>query len=176
MQDNGPTVPPPEPGSLNSALARNIAALKQRHDEDAKRATFHQRMALAITRFVGSFSFVYLHLVLFGIWLGANLGLIAGVRAWDPDFIILGMAASVEAIFLSTFVLIAQNNMSAASDRRDLLDLQISLLAEHELTKLMQLASAIASHVGVETPHEMEELKRDVAPEAVLDALEDIGA
>ena len=83
--------------------------------------------------------------------------------------------ASVEAIFLSTFILITQNRMSAAAERRAELDLQISLLAEHEVTKLAALLSAVAERLGVETEvdAEVEELKEDVAPEAVLDEIEE---
>src|SRR3954463_13613411 len=77
--------------------------------------------------------------------------------------------------FLSTFILITQNRMSAAADKRAELDLQISLLAEHEVTKLVALLSAIADRLGVETDvdAEVEELKEDVAPEAVLDEIEE---
>ncbi len=84
------------------------------------------------------------------------------------------MVASVEAIFLSTFVLITQNRMAAAADKRADLDLQISLLAEHEITKLASLVSAIAEHLGVmtEVDPELAEVKMDVAPEAVLDEIE----
>jgi uncharacterized membrane protein len=87
---------------------------------------------------------------------------------------VLAMMASVEAIFLSTFVLISQNRMSAAADKRADLDLQISLLAEHEVTKLVTLVSAIADRMGVVTKvdAELDEIKRDVAPEAVLDKIE----
>ena len=73
---------------------------------------------------------------------------------WDPSFVILAMWASVEAIFLSTFVLIAQNRMSAAADKRADLDLQISLLAEHEITKLASLLEAVAQRLEVPVdPH-----------------------
>ena len=84
------------------------------------------------------------------------------------------MMASVEAIFLSTFVLISQNRKSTAADKRTNLDLQISLLAEHEVTKLVTLVSAIADRMGVVTQvdTELDEIKRDVAPEAVLDKIE----
>jgi uncharacterized membrane protein len=87
------------------------------------------------------------------------------------------MIASVEAIFLSTFVLISQNRMAAAARRRNDLDLQINLLAEHEVTRLITLASAIAEKLGVRTEAdaEMDRLKQDVAPEAVLDHIEDDG-
>lgn len=167
-----PTVPPPQPGSLNRALERNIAALERRRREDADRASVEERVAEAITRFTGSMMFVYLNLVLVGFWVGANLNWIPGLPAFDEDFIILAMVASVAAIFLSTFVLIAQNRMAKAADRRAELDLQISLLAEHEVTRIVTLVSAIAARLGVETGDDVEELKRDVAPEAVLDAID----
>jgi uncharacterized membrane protein len=92
----------------------------------------------------------------------------------DPSFVILAMIASVEAIFPSTFVLIAQNRMAATAERRAELDLQVNLLAEHELTKVIRPVYAIAEHLDVPTEHgpEIEELKTDIAPEAVLDEIE----
>jgi uncharacterized membrane protein len=167
-----PTVPPPSPPSLNSALSRNIEALERRQEEERRHAGLQDKLAHSITRFTGSYAFVYLHLVWIGFWVIANLELLPGIRPWDASFVILAMIASVEAIFLSTFVLITQNQMAAANDKRDALNLQISLLAEHEVTKLMDLVSSIADHLGVEPNEEIDELTRDVAPEAVLDALE----
>jgi uncharacterized membrane protein len=81
----------------------------------------------------------------------------------------------VEAIFLSTFVLISQNRMTAAADKRADLDLQISLLAEHELTKVARLLTQIAERLDVkpESKRELEEAARDIAPERVLDKLEE---
>ena len=175
MTTVGPTVGPPEPDSLNSALTRNIEALKRRHDEEARNTSFQERLAEAITRFTGSINFVFIHLVAFGFWIVANLGWVPFARPWDPTFVVLAMIASVEAIFLSTFVLISQNRMAREADRRAALDLQVNLLAEHEVTRIIQVVSAIADHLGVESPkrEEIEELKRDIAPEAVLDALEE---
>jgi uncharacterized membrane protein len=71
--------------------------------------------------------------------------------------------------------LITQNRMSAAAERRAELDLQISLLAEHEPTKIAALVSAVAERLGIKTEvdAEVEELKEDVAPEAVLDEIEE---
>jgi uncharacterized membrane protein len=117
--------------------------------------------------------FVYLHLLLFGGWIIANL---PGVPLphFDPTFVALAMVASVEAIFLSTFILITQNRMTAQAEKRADLDLQISLLAEHEITRLITLTMAIATHLGLDTGHdpELAELAQDVAPEQVLDAME----
>ena len=128
-------------------------------------------MARAMTRFTGSMTFVYVHAALYGFWILANLGIVPGVRPWDDSFVVLAMIASVEAIFLSTFILITQNRMAAAADRRAELDVQISLLAEHEITKLVELVSDLAERMGVSPKSEVEELKRNVAPEAVLDAI-----
>jgi uncharacterized membrane protein len=171
---SGPTYPPPQPAGMSSALERNIQALQLRRQREEVQATAEERIAEAITRFTGSMLFVYLHLVLFGFWIVANLGWVPGVPSWDPSFVVLAMMASVEAIFLSTFVLISQNRMSAAANKCADLDLQISLLAEHEITKLVTLVSAIADRMGVETQvdAELDEIKRDVAPEAVLDEIE----
>ena len=161
--------------SLNSALRRNIDALRRRRAEEEARARFEERLASAITRFTGSMYFVYLHAIIYGFWIVANLGWIGGLTPWDPTFVVLAMVASVEAIFLSTFILITQNRMAAAADRRAELDLQVSLLAEAEITKLVELVSMIAERMELATPEqqELEEMKRRVAPEAVLDAIEE---
>ena len=169
-----PTVPPPRPPGMTPVLERNIRSLQQRRKNEERQAGWQERTADIITRFTGSMTFVFLHLAAFGFWIVANLGWIPGIPAWDPSFVVLAMIASVEAIFLSTFVLISQNRMQAAADKRADLDLQISLLTEHELTRLIALVSALSQHVGVRTEidEEVNELKRDVAPEAVLDRIE----
>lgn len=163
----------PADKALNPTLARNIEAIIERRQESAASASMEEKVAAAISRFAGSMMFVYIHIVLFGGWILANIGLIPGVPAWDPSLVILAMFASVEAIFLSTFVLINQNRMAEQDNSRQDLDLQISLLNEHETTRLITLVDAIARHLGVQpvATEEIEELKRDVAPEAVLDRL-----
>jgi uncharacterized membrane protein len=173
--ETGPTYPPPQPRGLSPVLERNIRALQLRRQREEKEATAEEQVAEAITRFTGSMRFVYLHLAFFGFWILANLGWVPGVPAWDPSFVVLAMIASVEAIFLSTFVLISQNRMAAAADKRADLDLQVSLLAEHEVTRLVTLVSGIADRIGVKTDADadLEEITRDVAPEAVLDELEE---
>ncbi|HYY36653.1 MAG TPA: DUF1003 domain-containing protein [Xanthobacteraceae bacterium] len=160
---------------MASVLARNIRMLQERREREDATATFEERIAGAITRFTGTMRFVYLHILAYGFWILANLGVIPGVPEFDPSFVILAMVASVEAIFLSTFILITQNRMSSAADKRAELDLQISLLAEHEVTRLVALLSSIADRLGIETEidDEVEELKKDVAPERVLDEIEE---
>src|SRR5574338_651651 len=166
-----PTRPPPPPDSLNSSLRRNIEALRRRRVEDEANAGFEEHVASAITRFSGSMRFVYLHALAYGFWIIANLGWIPGLSAWDPTFVVLAMIASVEAIFLSTFILITQNRMAAQEDRRAELDVQVSLLAEAEITKLVELVSEMARRMDVPASGlgDIEEMKRQVAPEEVLD-------
>src|SRR3954462_5129253 len=159
---------------LGQVLERNILLLQDRSRQQEARASTEERIARAITDFTGSMRFVYLHVAIFAVWIVLNLRWIPGIPAWDPTFVILAMIASVEAIFLSTFVLITQNRMAATAERRAELDLQINLLAEHEVTKLIRMVSAIAEHLDVPTEHgpQIEELKNDIAPEAVLDEIE----
>ena len=158
---------------LASVLRRNIEALEEHAREERGRATFQERLAQKITDFAGSMLFVYLHLALVGAWVAVNLGWVPGVRPFDPTFVILATIASVEAIFLSTFVLISQNRTAEMADRRAKLDLQINLLAEHEVTRLLSLMKAVAEHLGVEEARDptLHELEQDVAPEAVLQEL-----
>ena len=171
----GPTYPPPQPPGMNPVLERNIRAMHDRRQAEERRANLEERVAQTITDFTGSMRFVYLHLAVYGFWIIANLGWIPFVPQWDPSFVVLAMVASVEAIFLSTFVLISQNRISAAADKRADLDLQISLLAEHELTKLAELVTNMAQQMGlkVDGNPELEEIQRDVSPEAVLDEIEE---
>lgn len=165
---------PDPPGGFGDVLARNIHALSERKRREEAGARLQDRIADAVTRFAGSMTFVYIHLALYGFWIVANLGWVPGVRPWDPTFVVLAMEASVEAIFLSTFVLISQNRMAAQQSKRADLDLQVSLLAEHEVTKLATLVAAIAAKLEVHSPvdRDMAEVERNVAPEAVLDEIE----
>ena len=159
---------------LARVVERNIEALRARRLQNERTRSLQERAADRVSRFTGSMTFVYIHLVLFGVWIVWNVGWLP-IRPFDPQFTVLAMAASVEAIFLSTFVLITQNRMQQLADSRADLDLQVSLLAEHEVTRLIQLTSAIARHMGIEEGRdpELPELERDVRPEKVLDEIEE---
>lgn len=173
--ESDPTEPSPTvssaPGDLSFVLRRNIATLRERRAAEARAASLSDRVAQRITDFAGTMLFVLVHAAVFGGWIGVNLWGPDSFR-FDPTFVALAMAASVEAIFISTFVLISQNRFAVQSDRRSELDLQINLLAEHEVTRLINLVDRIAAHLGVSAADpELGELKRDVAPDAVLDEI-----
>jgi uncharacterized membrane protein len=159
--------------ATTGVLERNIETLLEREAQRAQQRSKQQRVAAAVTKFTGSLLFVYIHLAIVGFWTAVNAGL-TPLPKFDPTFVLLATIASVEAIFLTSFVLVTQNRMQAEADRRADLDLQISLLAEHELTRLIQIVRKLADASGVDLSEQpdLEEIQQDVSPEKVLDALE----
>jgi uncharacterized membrane protein len=173
MDQRSSAVGQPTSPDLAGVVDRNIRALLQHRREQEGTRTTQERIADAVTRFTGSMRFVYIHLIVFGLWIAINLGWVPGFPQFDRSFVVLAMVASVEAIFLSTFVLISQNRMSALADQRADLDLQVSLLAEHEITRLITLVAAIAERMQLELAQdpELAELSQDVAPEKVMEKM-----
>jgi len=166
------------PPELDTVLAKNIRALTEARSAFDRTRGLQDRIAGAITRFTGSMTFVLLHGTVIVLWFAVNLGLL-GIKPWDPyPFVMLAMTASVESIFLSTFVLISQNRAAALADRRADLDLQINLLAEHELTRLITVVDRIAEKVGVDASEraELRPLEHDVTPESVMAQIADVDA
>jgi uncharacterized membrane protein len=102
----------PSDQAMAGVVERNIRALREHRQEQEKARRLQDRSADAITRFTGSMKFVYLHVAIFGLWIVINLGWLP-FPPFDETFVVLAMVASVEAIFLSTFVLISQNRMAA---------------------------------------------------------------
>lgn len=172
--------PPDHPAApFGTVLSRNIETLIRLRKEAARQKSRQDRVADAITRFSGSMAFVYLHLAFFGAWIGVNGPWAPAGLRFDPTFVILAMEASVEAIFLSTFVLISQNRSTIDSDKRAELDLQISLLAEHEITQAVKLLDAIAHRLGIDpareagaNPQSVADSKHEVDPAQVFQAIE----
>ena len=161
---------------LCNVIERNIVTLHRLNHEAAKKRSLQERLADMITFFSGRMSFVYLHAVWFGIWILLNTGAF-GVRVFDPyPYGLLTMVVSLEAIFLSTFVLISQNRLSEEADRRANLDLQIGLLTEHEVTRILQMLDAIQDKLGIENDEDSDlaDLEQETKPEDVLKAIEDL--
>ncbi|HEX8237823.1 MAG TPA: DUF1003 domain-containing protein [Abditibacteriaceae bacterium] len=170
---NEPSVGSTHDTGMSHIVERNIQALLARRKEEERQKSLEERIADNITRFTGSMAFVYIHLLGFATWIIINLGW-TPLPQFDKSFVILAMFASVEAIFLSTFVLISQNRMQAQADRRADLDLHVSLLAEHEITRLIKLVASMADHMGIQESQDPEllELAQDVLPERVMDEME----
>lgn len=162
-----------ETPEVTKIVERNVHALVHRKKEDHKRRSITEKFIGAITSFAGSMSSLYIHSILFGVWVVWNMGLL-NVKPFDPNFIMLATFAAVEAIFLTTFVLIGQKHMNAKAEKWAELDLQISLLTEHEVTRILTLITAVARKMNIEVVEgkEIEELSRDIHPDNVLDTME----
>ena len=158
---------------INRTLRQNIEEFDRRRRETHERLGTGERLSVAVTRFAGSAPFLALHAVMFGAWALVNLAVIPGLPRFDPSLVMMATFASVEAIFISTFVLIAQNRMATAAERRAELDLHMSLLVEAELSQLANLTLRVAEKLGVEAPEpEILEVAERVDPGEVLDELE----
>src|SRR3990170_2641097 len=116
--------------ALSKVIERNIRTIIHLRTKAARERSLQGRIADAITSFSGRMIFAYVHIVWFGVWILLNTGRL-GVRAFDPfPYGLLTMVVSLEAIFLSTFVLTSQNRRGEESERRADLDLHIGLLTE----------------------------------------------
>jgi uncharacterized membrane protein len=160
------------PAGLSPVLEHNIHVLLRRRIRDERSRPAHEKFFDRLAAYVGSVWAIVFHGVVYGTWLFLNLP----GTPWphfDASLLGLGVCASIESIFLFSMVLIRQNRMGDQSDRRNDLNLQISLLTEHELTRLIALVGHIASHLKIDLPAdaEFDDLMRDIGPEKVLDRL-----
>ena len=158
---------------MANVVERNVNALLNRKKEETRKRNLKERIIDSITAFAGSMFSVYLHFILFGGWITWNLGWLS-LKPFDPNFINLATFAAMEAIFLTTFVLIGQKRMNIQTEKWAELDLHVSLLTEHEVTRMMHLVKAIAKKMEIEgaDDSEIEELSKDIHPDNVLDVME----
>ena len=154
------------------AVEANIQSVASMEESLETNRTFVDRVADVIGGFSGSMTFVGLHVLWFTSWFLINTGLIPGVPRFDPfPFILLAMIVSVEGVLLSTFVLMKQNRMQKRIDIRDQLDLQINLLSEKEITKVLQLLMAISNKMDIR--HEDDAELKEMANTTSVDSLAD---
>jgi uncharacterized membrane protein len=151
----------------------NVTAMRRLEEAEQARRTFADRVASAIARFCGSMTFVWLHVAAFAAWIGYNT--LPWFHAFDPyPFTFLTLVVSLEAIFLSTFILISQNYEMRISERRNQLDLQINLLSEQENTKMLQLLEKIAKKVGAhDSDPQIRALEEATRPESLAEQIEE---
>ena len=160
--------------TVDELTQRNVETISQLEKAVEENRTTADRLADAISGFCGSMIFVYAHLFWFGGWIVSNLLLPKNLR-FDPfPFNFLTLAVSLEAIFLSTFILISQNHESRTADRRNHLDLQVNLLAEQENTKMLQMLDSIARKVGADVTGDpnLKVLKEAKKPEKLIEQID----
>jgi uncharacterized membrane protein len=162
--------------TVSSTVARNIDEIVELEGRDRKAMGLSDHFADLMTQFSGSMLFVWAHVVWFGIWIGLNE---IGIVTFDAfPFGFLTMIVSLEAIFLSTFVLISQNRQALQADRRAKVDLQINMVAEQEITKLIALVADVHEHLGLhhEQDQELAEMKSDMHVTRLADAVDEAEA
>jgi uncharacterized membrane protein len=156
--------------ALSKVIERNIRTIIHLRTKAARERGLQSRIADLITSFSGRMIFAYVHILWFAGWILLNTGRF-GVHVFDPfPYGLLTMVVSLEAIFLSTFVLISQNRLGEETERRADLDLHIGLLTEHELTRVLQMLDAIQDKLDIvdHENSELADLEMETKPEDVL--------
>lgn len=149
-------------------IRRNVARIHKLEEWSKRHRSMADHLAEKVATFCGRITFVWIHAVIFAAWIAWNT--LPQFQHFDPyPFTFLTLCVSLEAIFLSSFILIAQNYEMRLSERRAHLDLQINLLAEQESTKVLQLLHAMARKMNViecDDP-EIDQLALAVRPETI---------
>jgi uncharacterized membrane protein len=172
VSDTKPNGNGPARTSAEKLTEQNIKTVTKLEEAAREQRSATDHLAEKIANFCGSVTFVWVHVVWFGGWILLNV--IPGIRHVDPfPFTFLTLIVSLEAIFLSTFILISQNLETRISERRSHLDLQLNMLSEQENTKMITIMLAIAEKVGADLsrdPH-LKALSEETMPERLVEQI-----
>ncbi len=156
--------------ATSDAVRKNIETVVRLEERSLQARSLSERLADSIGAFCGSMSFIVLHLAIFTCWILINVGLVPGIKQFDKfPFQLLSVVVSIEAIFLSTFVLMKQNRMSRRAEARANLDLQINLLTEKEITLVLQMLQLVGTRLGLEDKFQHDDLAEMSTETAVED-------
>jgi uncharacterized membrane protein len=165
-----------------SSASHTIAALTQRNidliNQMEQAADGHrgagEHFADVITRLAGSVQFVYWHIAWFGLWVAYNaLPVVPESLQFDPyPFTFLTFVVSLEAIFLSTFILISQNHENQLSQQRSHLDLQINLLSEQENSRMLAALARLEERLGIPVEKDLATLQEEIRPDELSEQIE----
>lgn len=148
------------------AHTQAFRAIKARHSDERSRMEI---IATWLTEFASSTGFFVFHVLAFSIWMVWNLGFM-GLPPFDPfPYGLLTMIVSLEAIFLSIFVLMTQGRESAIGELREELTLQVNLRIEEEVTKTLHLVAGLYTRLGhtIGEDPELREMLRPLDPESI---------
>ncbi|HEY4739936.1 MAG TPA: DUF1003 domain-containing protein [Candidatus Acidoferrales bacterium] len=138
----------------------NIDAIAKLEHDALGRRSLTERVSDVVTRLVGNMGFLAVQLILISSWALLNLGVIPGLRPFDPfPFGVLALVVAFESVFLTIFVLISQGRMSRQAERRSHLDLQVGMLSEQELTTILQMLQKLCQHMGVNVDSSKQEVQ-----------------
>ncbi len=170
-------VPEYDNPALSNVIERNIRTILHLRNKALEERHLQDRLADSITTFTGRMAFAFVHIIWFATWIVLNSGLFG--TPFDPfPYGLLTMIVSLEAIFLSTFILISENRQDKENDRRADLALHIGLLNEHEVTRVLQMLDAIQDKLGIidHENSELADLEMETKPEDVLAEIERLQA
>lgn len=165
----------PESKSVGEHSKQSIKAVSDLEHEALARRTAAEAFSDFVVSLGGRPWVIVLHAVWFAVWMSWNSGRVSGIRAFDPfPFMGLSTIVSLEAIFLSLFILISQNRATRRADERAHLDLQINLMAEREATKMLLLLQALCAYHGLAEAADLEvsEMLRETEPASIARELE----
>lgn len=139
----------------------NIEAIAKLEHDFLQRRTIIERVSEAVTKFIGSIGFLLINVGFVVGWIAINRHLIPDLMVFDPfPFGILAIIISSESLVLTIFVLISQNRMTRQAERRSHLDLQVGMLAEQEMTTMLQMLQKVCQHLGVNVESAREEVEQ----------------
>jgi uncharacterized membrane protein len=162
-----------EAASVEELTQRNVETIVELERKARLNCSFSDKGANFIARFCGSMTFVWVHVVWFTSWVAFNT--LPKEHHFDPyPFTFLTLVVSLEAIFLSTFILISQNHDARISERRNHLDLQINLLSEQENTKMLTMLERIGEKLGVQVDDDpsVRVLDKATRPDQLVEQIE----
>jgi uncharacterized membrane protein len=150
----------------NTHLRDQVSIIAKHEQEFLERRNRAERLGDSLGSFIGSLTFVAIHIAWFGAWIVVNLFPL-GLRRFDPPpFSLLNVIVALEAIFLASFIVMRQSRESRRSYERDHLMLQILMLAEKEITAVLGVERDLADRLGlkeVANDAEIEQLSRETS-------------
>ncbi|AXC14164.1 protein of unknown function DUF1003 [Acidisarcina polymorpha] len=159
-----------------SHLRSHIEIIAKHEQEFLERRTRSERLGDSLGTFIGSLTFVAIHLCWFSAWILFNVFPL-GIQHFDPfPFSLLDSIVALEAIFLASFIVMRQSRASRRSDERDHLMLQILMLTEREITAVLGVERLLAARMGlkeVEANEEIEQLSQETSIDEVAQTLQE---
>jgi uncharacterized membrane protein len=169
---------PEKPKTVDELTHRNVKMILERERSMKSSHSAGEKLATHVAAFCGSMPFIWIHIAWFVLWVVFNTSS-AVAHPFDPfPFPFLIFLVSLEAIFLSAFILISQNHETRLSEQRSHLDVQINLLIEQENTQMLKILRSIAGKLNAdfEQDPDLAVLEQDMQPENILDQIDKASA
>ena len=158
----------------SNVVLKNIRAVSELEQSALDQRSLGERIGDGVSRHAGRAWFIVFHFIWFAAWIILNSGFLPGMPRFDPyPYPFLTFAVSLEAIFLSLFILMSQNRAARQADQRAHLDLQINLLSEMESTRILEMLKALCEHHGLDAGlgDDIDQLAQPTEPKTLVSEL-----